>query len=551
MRYWLQVVGVLLLTAARQATAVGEVGKGPNECYASKPAKLPITISYSTSSNSSATSFNFLVNVKDPAVTAFGIRLNDDLAVMTKRLSGVPAGQLVPEGPAFVWKISKLGFQVYTFVLNTTGLTEGTGPNAKPDLTDLCAQGIQIADDAGHLIWQQKQHGSSCVSWVKLGAECTFQTIQQHPGVSVSSKLNLPTPYSPPSPAVYGGPSSSPQSYGGNYMYLPASPPSPTPSPQLFGITTPAAYSPSPYSPVTVPTSPAPAPYYSPPAAYSQPASPPTLFGGPRVSPPAVQSSPYASPAYYSPKPYAYGAKPYSPAVSSPYYGLTARGTYAPAAYSPAARLLLDTGSAAALGSGQLFGARRLLATLPSVNKLVAPTCNLVGQQAEPACVQQGKCANCFEREITDIGLRADVSMVYDAAADQTTVTLALVTADTSMCTLDSVSLRVTQSALSSQLEPSAAVVSGVRMPEQQTTLHSSCDDSGLQSSVEWRQVTLVAGKATVEVMYDGKVEPFQEDVFVVSGSGQTKLVADAGTAVITVREADECYYHSVSVSLR
>lgn len=68
------------------------------------------------------------------------------------------------------------------------------------------------------------------------------------------------------------------------------------------------------------------------------------------------------------------------------------------------------------------------------------------------------------------------------------------------MCTLDSVSLRVTQSALSSQLEPSAAVVSGVRMPEQQTTLHSSCDDSGLQSSVEWRQVTLVAGKATVEV---------------------------------------------------
>lgn len=126
--------------------------------------------------------------------------------------------------------------------------------------------------------------------------------------------------------AVYGGPSSSPQSYGGNYMYLPASPPSPTPSPQLFGITTPAAYSPSPYSPVTVPTSPAPAPYYSPPAAYSQPASPPTLFGGPRVSPPAVQSSPYASPAYYSPKPYAYGAKPYSPAVSSPYYGLTARG---------------------------------------------------------------------------------------------------------------------------------------------------------------------------------------------------------------------------------
>lgn len=49
--------------------------------------------------------------------------------------------------------------------------------------------------------------------------------------------------------------------------------------------------------------------------------------------------------------------------------------------------------------------------------------------------------------------------------------------------------------------------------------------------------------------MYIGKVEPFQEDVFVVNGSGQTTLVADAGTAVMTVREADECYFHSVSVS--
>ncbi|KAL3162237.1 hypothetical protein ABBQ32_009936 [Trebouxia sp. C0010 RCD-2024] len=499
MRYWLQVVGVLLLTAARQATALGEVGKGPNECYASRPAKLPITISYSTSSSSSATSFNFLVNVRDPAVTAFGIRLNDDLAVMTKRLSGVPEGQLVPEGPAFVWKISKLGFQVYTFVLNTTGLTEGTGPNAKPDLTDLCAQGIQIADDAGHLIWQQEQHGSSCVSWVKLGAECSFQTIQQNPGVSVSHKLSLPMAYSPSTPAVYGLPYSSTQSYGGSYVHLPASPASLTRSPQLFGIHTPAAYSPAPYSPVTVPRSPAPGPYYSPPAAYSPPASPPTLFGGPRVSPAAVQSSPYASPAPYSPKPYAYGPRPYSPAVSSPYYGLTAAGTYAPAAYSPPARLLLDTASPAIRGSGQLFGARRLLATLPLVNKLVAPTCNPVGQQAEPACVQQGKCANCFEREITDIGLKADVSMVYESAADQTTLTLALAAANTSMSTLDSVSLRVTQSALSSQLEPSAAVVSAMRMPEQQATLHSSCNDSGLQSSVEWRQVTLVAGKATIE----------------------------------------------------
>ena len=92
------------------------------------------------------------------------------------------------------------------------------------------------------------------------------------------------------------------------------------------------------------------------------------------------------------------------------------------------------------------------------------------------------------------------VLQVYESAADQTTLTLALAAANTSMSTLDSVSLRVTQSALSSQLEPSAAVVSAMRMPEQQATLHSSCNDSGLQSSVEWRQVTLVAGKATIEV---------------------------------------------------
>ena len=96
-------------------------------------------------------------------MTAFGIRLNDDLALLSDRISGFPEGQLVPAGPAFLWKISKLGFQVYTFVLNTTGLTEGTGPSSKPDLTDLCAQGIQIADDAGNLLWQQERQGSSCV----------------------------------------------------------------------------------------------------------------------------------------------------------------------------------------------------------------------------------------------------------------------------------------------------------------------------------------------------------------------------------------------------
>ena len=208
----LQVVGVLLVSGCYQSAAEGEVGKGPNDCYASMPTVLPITISYSKSSNSSATSFNFLVgslvnqlcvlciylqcipsqhtfpasilvmvtllhitsyiairlplvqvNPRSPKVTAFGIRLNDDLAHMSSRLSSIPEGQFVPQGPAYLWQITKPGSQTYTFIVNTTGLTQGAGPNSVPDLTDLCAQGIQVADDAGNLIWQQETTGSSCV----------------------------------------------------------------------------------------------------------------------------------------------------------------------------------------------------------------------------------------------------------------------------------------------------------------------------------------------------------------------------------------------------
>lgn len=100
---------------------------------------------------------------RSPKVTAFGIRLKDDLAQMPSRLSGIPEGQFVPQGPAYLWEISGLNAQTFTFTLNTTGLTRGTGPNSEPDLTDLCAQGIQIADNAGNLIWQQETMGSSCV----------------------------------------------------------------------------------------------------------------------------------------------------------------------------------------------------------------------------------------------------------------------------------------------------------------------------------------------------------------------------------------------------
>lgn len=87
-------------------------------------------------------------------------------------------------------------------------------------------------------------------------------------------------------------------------------------------------------------------------------------------------------------------------------------GTYGEGAYSAPPRALLSIDSPPSLGSGQLFGARRLLATLPFVSKLVTLTCNEFGQQAEPACVQQGKCAHCFQKGLTDIGLQADISMV-------------------------------------------------------------------------------------------------------------------------------------------
>ena len=98
-----------------------------------------------------------------PTVTAFGIRLNDDLAAMADRISGIPAGQLSSLGPAYIWNITSTGPQQYIFQVNTTGLTSVTGPNAAPDLSDICAQGIQIADDEGNLLWQQPTPASTCV----------------------------------------------------------------------------------------------------------------------------------------------------------------------------------------------------------------------------------------------------------------------------------------------------------------------------------------------------------------------------------------------------
>ena len=92
---------------------------------------------------------------------------------------------------------------------------------------------------------------------------------------------------------------------------------------------------------------------------------------------------------------------------------------------------------------------------------------------------------------------------MYNEAANQTSLTLRLAAINTSMLSLDSVSLRVSQSALSSQLEPRVLLIdaaSGLPVSEQQSMLHSSCDDNGVQSSVELSRVALVAGKATIVV---------------------------------------------------
>ena len=50
--------------------AVGEVGQAPNECYATMPTDLPITVSYSTSSTPSLTTLTFLVRLSSSLATS-------------------------------------------------------------------------------------------------------------------------------------------------------------------------------------------------------------------------------------------------------------------------------------------------------------------------------------------------------------------------------------------------------------------------------------------------------------------------------------------------
>ncbi|DBB00560.1 TPA: hypothetical protein ACH3X3_002259 [Trebouxia sp. C0006] len=400
-------------------------------------------------------------------------------------------------------------------------------------------------------------------SWVKQGDNCSFQTITDNQGPSLSPKLDLPSYYSP-APVLYYAPAgaySGPQSYGGYYAYPPlATPfaPSVTSATPLFGIqTTPAVNSPSPMSD------------YSSPSSYSLPSSPATLFHSPAISPQAnADSALYARTPATTPYGGAYPsggyeATAYGPAFSpspspsaSPYYGLAATGVYAPATSSSSSRALLSAPAA----SAPLFGVRQILSGFPFFNRLVTPSvvssvtpnCAQLGQQEEPACVQHNKCSHCFESRLGDIGLNADVHMVYHEDLNHTTYTIHLASAKKMLSTVDIVALKVSHSALSPEVVPlmlesdPADPPSELNLPQQHISLQRSCDAAGLQSSLRWTDIRLDNEQATLLAMFQGKLELFQDDTFLTDGSGQTTLLASAGTAVIVVHHNQRCCFQTV-----
>ena len=104
--------------------------------------------------------------------------------------------------------------------------------------------------------------------------------------------------------------------------------------------------------------------------------------------------------------------------VSQAVYASCGAGVYyAPVTYSSSSRALLSTSTAP---TALALGAHPALSNLPLLNRLVTPSamplvasnCNLIGQQAEPACMQQGMCVNCFKSKIGLLGLSAKVDTV-------------------------------------------------------------------------------------------------------------------------------------------
>ena len=89
-------------------------------------------------------------------------------------------------------------------------------------------------------------------------------------------------------------------------------------------------------------------------------------------------------------------------------------GAYSFSAPSPVpSRALLSAPSARAPPvKAPMFGARRLLSNAPLISKLALPSCFDKGQQGEAACVKAGLCSHCFQKQMQDHGLDAQVYMV-------------------------------------------------------------------------------------------------------------------------------------------
>lgn len=51
---------------------------------------------------------------------------------------------------------------------------------------------------------------------------------------------------------------------------------------------------------------------------------------------------------------------------------------------------------------------------------------------------------------------------------------------------------------------------------------------------------------AIMQAVFQGKVDLLEEHTLIVDSKGETRLLAEAGTAVIVVNQAGRCYYQTV-----
>ena len=94
------------------------------------------------------------------------------------------------------------------------------------------------------------------------------------------------------------------------------------------------------------------------------------------------------------------------------------------------------------------------------------------------------------------------VLQTYDEESNQTICTTNLASTDSNMLNLDALSLKISSSALSSQLIPSIPESNPADSlaPQQDSSFQRSCDDTGLQSSLRWTEIQLDSGRAILLV---------------------------------------------------